>query len=132
MALEDREFAYYNKHDELVMTGTLEEIGYELGVKPSTVHFYTSQVYRNRTKRGIRVVDISDGHKRINTANLAKLKQKKEERGYTLKELGEVLNVSEHSFSRKMEGYIRFTKDEIRELEDLFFLEEGELIKGEE
>lgn len=130
MPVKNREYAYYNKYDELVVTGTLDEIAAELGIKPDTVYFYKSKAYRNRTKRGIRVVELDDEPYFVNV-DLDKLQKKEEEFEYKHREMAEVLGISEPTFSNKFIGKHRFTKGEAQELEDLFFLDEGTLIKGE-
>jgi len=41
------------------------------------------------------------------------------------------LNIRQNTLNQKMVGIIPFRALEIEELEDLFFLNEGELLKGE-
>lgn len=44
-----KEYALY-KGDELIGSGTLEELAEMRGVKPSTIYFYSMPTYQNRYK----------------------------------------------------------------------------------
>ena len=122
------EYAYYNRQDELVMTGTLQEIADEIGISKETVKFYSYPTYRKRTKKGIRVVKI-DELERVEWVNVEKIKHCLDEYGYTYTDLAEILELSYQGVKNRMAERTRFTRDEIELLEDLFFLDEGELIK---
>ena len=45
-----RDFAVY-RGDEFVTVGTQEEVARELGVKPSTVYFWSTPTYNKRLKK---------------------------------------------------------------------------------
>lgn len=46
--------------EEYITSGTIEEIAKERGVKPETIRFYTSKVYRNRTtEAAMRCINIT-------------------------------------------------------------------------
>ncbi len=124
-------YAYYNRQDELVMTGTLQEIADAIGISKGTVKFYSYPTYRKRTKTGIRVVKI-DEPEWVAWVNVEKIKHYADEYGYTYTDLAEILNLSYPNVKNRMARRNRFTRDEVELLEDLFFLDEGELIKGEE
>ena len=59
MANPAKEYALY-KGDKLLAMGTKKEIAKQLGVKPSTIGFYSHPSYANRTSdvRGRRLVEI--------------------------------------------------------------------------
>lgn len=56
-----KEYALY-KGEELLAMGTVMEIAEQIGVKPSTVHYYRSKEYARRTSdaRGRRLVCLED------------------------------------------------------------------------
>lgn len=57
-----KEYALY-KGDKFLMIGTIDEIAKAYNIKPRTVRFYASQVYKNRRKNGedyLLVIEIED------------------------------------------------------------------------
>ncbi|MDN6288866.1 MAG: hypothetical protein L0J63_01100 [Tetragenococcus koreensis] len=60
MSQREKEYAYYDKHDNFVDIGTKEELAALTGVKPETIEFYCSPTYRKRTKKGIRVIPLEE------------------------------------------------------------------------
>lgn len=50
MSRRQKEYAYYDKNDNFVDTGTKKELAERLGVKPSTIGYYATPSQRKRTK----------------------------------------------------------------------------------
>ena len=59
MANPAKEYALY-KGDKLLAIGTKKEIAKQLGVKPSTIGYYSRQSYAKRTseEKGRRLIEI--------------------------------------------------------------------------
>lgn len=57
--MQVKEYALY-KGDELIGTGTVKELAKKLGVKPSTISYYHTPTYVNRTSetKGRRLVEL--------------------------------------------------------------------------
>jgi hypothetical protein len=127
--MQPKEYAYYNRHDELVATGTKKELSEKLGVTVGTLGLYMSPSYRKRAEKGIRVIPITDYPERVKNVDIKRIRLLMEDGGYKHKDLAEVLDISYASIKKRLIGAVTFTADEIETLEDLFFLDEGELIK---
>lgn len=116
---------YYG--DKYIAEGTAKELAEIDGVQPDTIRFYATPAYRKRS--GVKaVVKLND----LVKADLDKLRKLVDEHGYSRKDLSRVLNIRQNTLNQKMVGIIPFRILEIEELEDLFFLNEGELLKGVE
>ena len=57
--MQIKEYALY-KGDEIIGTGTVKELAKMLGVKPSTIAYYRTPTYINRTSetKGRRLVEL--------------------------------------------------------------------------
>ena len=57
--MQIKEYALY-KGDELIGTGTVKELADKFGVKPSTIAYYHTPTYGNRTSesKGRRLVEL--------------------------------------------------------------------------
>lgn len=56
---KDKFYALY-QGDELICSGTLEEIAKYQGVKVDTIKFYSYPVYRKRTKNGYVLIEVEE------------------------------------------------------------------------
>lgn len=110
------------KHGEYVGEGTMEELAELTGRSASTLHSNYSigsriwEIIRTDTPLKKRDVD----NQRI--LNLM------DEFGYTRKELAETIGLKYPTLSQKLRETNPWKREEIEELEDLFFLEEGDLL----
>ena len=59
--------------------------------------------------------------------NTNKLKEKIAERGLTMKELAENINISSSTFSQKVSGKVKFSQDDIRKIDKELNLTADEL-----
>lgn len=59
--------------------------------------------------------------------NTNKLKAKIAERGLTMKELAENINISSSTFSQKVSGKVKFSQDDIRKIDKKLNLTADEL-----
>lgn len=112
------------KRGVFMARGTYKELSKLTGLKTSTLKVYAiagssktwdivredEYVSKNRVKRG----------------ELIKIYRKND---YDIDELAEVVGIPFEEMELKVTGRLHFKKSELEELEDLFFLEEGELIK---
>lgn len=57
--MKDKFYALY-QGDELICSGTLEEIAKYQGVKVDTIKFYSYPVYRKRTKNGYVLIEVEE------------------------------------------------------------------------
>lgn len=116
------------KYGEYFGEGTIEELAKMAGVKESTLRYgcYPSIRKRNHKWRTEPVKQFYDPHE----VDLKRIEQLKQEHNQTYDELAELLGIKyANNLVRKVSGHIRFRVSEIRELEDLYFLEEGALVK---
>lgn len=65
----------------------------------------------------------------ISKVDVELLKEKITEFDYLLKDVAEVIGLAPTDFYARLGKRVRFRHQELEELEDLFFLEEGELLK---
>lgn len=113
--------------EELISSGRMAKVIEETGLSGTTIFNYCASgkdykgwTFTKKTKPyAYAEVDYD------------KLKEKLKEFGLKYKDLAEVLEVTPMTISKKIQKNSRFKNVEIELLEDLFFLDEGELIKGE-
>lgn len=61
MSRRQKEYAYYDRHDNLVDIGTKKELAERMGIKASTIEYYATPSKRKRTKEaGIKVIPIEE------------------------------------------------------------------------
>lgn len=114
------------KNGELLSEGTIHQVVKETLLKPSTIQSYADKTKTNPNLKWkvLRKNNFVD-------TDIFKIVLKMNEFGYETKDLAEALGITETSVRNKLYGKTRFWKSEVEELEDLFFLDDGELIKGE-
>ena len=129
MARSFKQYAYYDRHG-FVMEGTKVEIAEKIGIKESTVSYYCSPAYRNRIKgdESIRIYPLVEEPYYIDNVDVLRIKALQKVYDYQHKDIAEWLGISPRSVSAKMTGESRFNVEEVHVLEDMLYLEEGELI----
>ena len=122
--VEERYALYHG--DTFVAEGTAKELAKIEGVTPKTIRFYATPSYykRKSRKRAMKTNGLVK-------ADLKKINNLAEEYGYSRKELSAVLDMKHNTFNQKMVGIIGFRESELESLEDLFFLDDGELLEKE-
>lgn len=111
------------KRGEYVGEGTFEELAELTGRSPATLKSVHS--------RGSRIWEIIRLDVTIpkGTVDNQKILNLIDTLGYTRHEVAEVVGITYSGFNQKLKEYNPWRETEIEELEDLFFLEEGELLK---
>jgi len=113
--------------DQLISSGHTSKIANETGMSESTIFNYcdSDKSYKGWViKKKTRSYDYHQ-------VDYEKIKSNMKEFGLKHRDLAEVLDVATITLSKKMQQISRFKNTEIELLEDLFFLDEGELIKEE-
>jgi len=123
-----RVYALY-KRDEYVKEGTVEELAEASGLTPKYIYWlaHTSTPIKKWTI--VATDEKVELFAPIEDVDWQRIKELKQKNGYTDTELGEIINKSSATVSLKINGHVRFSYEEIEDLEDLFFLEPGELLK---
>lgn len=114
------------KKDVYMARGTINELADISGLTIGTIYSYASSGYNK--KWGIKPVNEYIGHEEIDTDRMIHLLR---ENDYSYDELSEVLEIPEEEVIRKLTKKEHFRTSEVEAIEDLFFLDDGELIKGE-
>ena len=111
--------------DELIIKGDMDKVAGFLNVSEGVVSSALSSgrsISGWQIKKASRFID----HDKV---DCLKIKIKMNEFKLKTTDLAEVLDISRVAVNQKLRGYSRFRDSEIELLEDLFFLDEGELIK---
>lgn len=111
--------------DELISRGDVDKIQAETGISEKTIRGHVS---KKRPYKGWTITKINHF---IDTdkVDYFKIRLKMNEFDTSISDLSEVLDITTVATRNKLKQASRFRDSEIELLEDLFFLDEGELIK---
>lgn len=116
------------EHGQLIGEGTAKDLAAE--------HFIAEKyiIWLSHTKKHVKRYQVKKIRSRsewfipADNFNYDKLKQKMVEFETRAVDMAEFINCSSSTMYRKLNQGSLFGRDEVKKLEDLFFLEEGELI----
>ena len=112
--------------DELILKGHMDKLMTFLDVSEGAV---SSAISTGRKINGWSVKKVSHFVEK-DKVDYFKIRLKIREFGLKTVDLAEVLDITSVAVNNKLRKASRFRDSEIELLEDLFFLDEGELIKG--
>src|SRR5699024_52452 len=122
----------FYRNNQLEVFGSLEEVSAKTGYAPNTIKTLISKPYHGKNGR-LRVETIKTKIKeQPKKVRLGFLRKKIKENKYIYSELAELMGLHKNTVSAKMNGKKPFTDNDIAFFEDLFFLNEGELIDDTE
>lgn len=110
-------------HGELVKTGTKQELADYSGLSVSTIYSYASS-----TCRDIWDVIPIDEFVPKHLVDIERLEVLLAEYGYSKQEVAASLGITGAAIGNKLRKRARFRESELAYIEDLLFLEEGELV----
>ena len=118
------------KNGEYVGEGNATEMAKLTGLTRQSIHAIACKSYQAINKKWYaeRVVGEHDIFAPLNRVNYDRLHGLMEQTGTENKDIAEVLSFTTENTKYKVQGRVRFRYSELKELEDLFFLEEGELL----
>lgn len=123
-----KEFAYYH-NGEHIKNGTKKELAAYIGVSESVISNHITATNREGGVNGIQILGLEPDpvYVECDTARVRKLIKKEK---LNLRILSEWLGINYNTFAFKVRGAYRFKEEEVKELEGIFRLEEGALLKG--
>ena len=126
-ALKPQQTYIVHQQGKHIGTGTDVEMAALTGLSPSTIRWYGSHAQQQQWQVTRVTEYVHKDH-----VDVERLKALIKEYGYTNREIAHHINATDNVIWRKLNRRSRWTMDELEVMEDLFFLDEGELLLGQD
>jgi DNA polymerase II small subunit/DNA polymerase delta subunit B len=111
--------------DELISRGDVDTLAYKTGIASTTIRSHAST---KRLYKGWKITKVNT-FVDYDKVDYLKIRMKMREFDTSKSDIAQVLDITPQSVNSKLRKASKFRDLEIELLEDLFFLNEGELIK---
>jgi len=113
------------ENDTLISSGDLNKVAKETGLSPTSLTLYANQYTDIAEGWRVKRLDRTIPHGRIDIQRINTLMSIHK---YTIRELASVIGIKPHELRYKLEQHRKFRESELSKIEDLFFLNDGELL----